>query len=281
MAVKAIMLDTETHALHGNAIEVAYYPLDLSSGVLSFNRKEWFNQRFNPGKPIDLGAMAIHNILDEDVADKPLHTTFRLDPDIEYLVGHNIDYDLKVLRKCGITQHFRVIDTCSMARILLPNAPGYKLAILSYYLAKDRHKVRSHLKNAHSALTDVDLTAALLQHLVKNLDKCYSLEDLYLFSLQCRVPVYMPFGEHKGKQISLLPQPYKQWIAKQDKFDPWLKFAIELDYASMARRHYESMNGSISGTYEDHQFLRTRQPSDDSAIEIYEAVLIHSLSQNK
>jgi len=32
--IKAIILDTETHALHGNAIEIANYPLDLSSGVL-------------------------------------------------------------------------------------------------------------------------------------------------------------------------------------------------------------------------------------------------------
>lgn len=55
-SIKAIILDTETHALNGNAVEIAHYPLDLSGGVLRFYRKENFNQRFNPGHPIDMGG---------------------------------------------------------------------------------------------------------------------------------------------------------------------------------------------------------------------------------
>lgn len=277
--IKAIILDTETHALHGNAIEIAHYPLDLSSGVLRFNRKEFFNERFNPGQPIDLGAMAVHNILDEDVANKPLHDTFRLDQDIVYLVGHNIDYDFKTLRRCGITQDFKLIDTLAMAKALLPEAPNHKLATLSYYLTQDKAKVREYLKNAHSALVDVDLTAILLQHLIKKIERCDSIEDLYIFSMKCRVPTVMPFGEHKGVQISLLPKKYKLWIATQTKFDPWIKFAIELDAASLARRHHESMKGLIPGTYEDYQFIGSRQPLDTPAMEIYEAVWENSLSR--
>ena len=61
---------------------------------------------------------------------------------------------------------------------------------------------------------------------------------------------------------------YKLWIGGQDKFDPWIKFAIELDSASLAHRHYESTKGSILGTYEDYQFLESRQPSNRPAIEI-------------
>lgn len=155
-----------------------------------------------------------------------------------------------------------------MARVLFPDAPNHKLATLSYYLANDKTKVRDYLKNAHSSLVDVDLTATLLQHLIKKIDKCHSIEYLYIFSMQCRVPSVMPFGEHKDVQISLLPSKYKLWIGGQDKFDPWIKFAIELDSASLAHRHYESTKGSILGTYEDYQFLESRQPSNRPAIEI-------------
>lgn len=279
--IKAIILDTETHALNGNAIEIAHYPLELSSGILRFYRKESFNQRFNPGQPIDLGAMAIHNILDEDVADKPPHNTFKLDPDVGYLVGHNIDYDLKTLHRCGVSQDLKPIDTLAMAKVLFPDSPNHKLATLSYYLAADKAKVREYLKSAHSALVDVDLTAALLQHIVKRIERCQTIEDLYFFSLKCRVPTHMPFGEHKGVQISLLPKNYRLWITTQENFDPWIKFAIELYYAGLARNHYESVKGTIPGTYEDYQFLHSqREPSsDESAIEIYEAVLRNSLNR--
>jgi exodeoxyribonuclease X len=56
-----------------------------------------FLQRYNPGKPISLGALATHHIIDEDLSGCPPHTDFRLPEGIEYLIGYNVDYDWRVI----------------------------------------------------------------------------------------------------------------------------------------------------------------------------------------
>ena len=96
-------LDTETTGLiEPHMIEAAYSIVEINGGkvfVLQAQRAK----RFNPLKEISLGSMAISHICDEGVADKPLHTDFRLPNSVEYLIGHNIDFDMAVLKNAGVT----------------------------------------------------------------------------------------------------------------------------------------------------------------------------------
>lgn len=277
--VKAIILDTETHALNGNPIEIAYYPLSLDSGFLRSYRKNPYNERFNPLQPIDLGSMSVHNILDEDLTECRPYTDFKLDSGVLYLVGHNIDYDLKALRRCGVKQQLRPIDTLALARTLVQDAPNHKLTTLSYYFAADRRKVREYIRNAHSALTDVDLTMALLTKLLPLIEPQHktSWESLYLYSLECRIPKVMPFGEHVGKSFEDVPASYQSWIMKNPKMDIWLKLAIQLNEANMIRRTYEISHQLAPGTYQDHQFLYSREPEPVEKMTVYEATLLNGL----
>ena len=77
------ILDTETTGLiEPHMTEAAYSIVDISDSkvtVLQAPRAK----RFNPLKEISLGSMAISHICDEDVADKPPHTDFRLPNNIE------------------------------------------------------------------------------------------------------------------------------------------------------------------------------------------------------
>src|SRR6218665_2225992 len=50
----------------------------------------------HPKKPIELGALATHHILDEELADCPPASGFSLPPGTEYLIGHDVDYDWQV-----------------------------------------------------------------------------------------------------------------------------------------------------------------------------------------
>lgn len=280
---RAIILDTETDNLNGRAIEIAYFPLDLSSGVLLFDRHAAFNQRYNPLRPISLDAMAVHNIIEQDVQGMPAYNTFTLDPSIKYIVGHNVDYDVHVLHRSGVTQDLKPIDTLAMARRIFPKAPRHTLAVLSYYISSDHAKVREHMRNNHSALTDVYLTASLLRTILQHIPprNKQTIHDLYLFSLECRVPEVMPFGQYRGTAISSLPESYKQSLMKDDKTDLWVKFALELQDANKVRRAYEISKNCVTNTYSDYQFLHSRTPEETSKTAIYEAVLMQSLKADR
>jgi exodeoxyribonuclease X len=274
----AVILKTESDSLEGRAIEIAYHSLDLTSGCISFQRHDMFNMRFNPERRISVKAMAKHNIINEDLRNKPSYSSFKLPASVLYVVGHNVDYDVRVLRRSGITQELKPIDTLAMARTLLPNAPGYSLETLSYYLASDHSYLRDYLLNANGARKDVDLTAALLSKLIRLIDPLSngSIQDLYEFSLECRVPKVMSAGEYQGRAIKDVPESYKRYLLKNPNTDLWLKFALELEDANVTRRTFEALNSCIPNTYQDHQFINSRTPVEVTKIHAYESLAIHA-----
>ncbi len=182
-----------------------------------------FEQRYNPGKPIETGAMATHHILDEDLVECPPADTFRLPEGVDYLVGHKIDYDWEVIGKPGVKR----ICTLAMARKVWPDADSFSQSALMYRLAKDRNRVRDALKEAHSALADVKFCRFILKKILdeKPMD---SWDALWTFSEACRIPDVMPFGKHKGVAIKELPRDYVGWALKNlTDMDPYLRKAME------------------------------------------------------
>ncbi len=147
--MSTLILDTETTGRVDpvRLIEAAWISV---SGPPSLLVNSTFEQRYNPGKPIEIGAMAIHHILDADLADCPPADTFRMPDGVDFLVGHNIDYDWGVIGKPNVKR----ICTLAMSRKIWPDADSHTQSSLMYLLAKDRNKVRDALKSAHSALAD-------------------------------------------------------------------------------------------------------------------------------
>ncbi|WP_407058822.1 3'-5' exonuclease [Ralstonia syzygii subsp. celebesensis] len=93
--MKAIIFDTETTGINEPAIIEAAWVAVNDPFTLAVMGE--FEQRYNPGKTIELGALATHHILDEEVADCPPASEFSLPPGTEYIIGHNVDYDWKVI----------------------------------------------------------------------------------------------------------------------------------------------------------------------------------------
>jgi exodeoxyribonuclease X len=229
MSLRSLILDTETHALNGYPIEIAYAPIDINDQGLTLDHSQIFDHYYSLDQhtEIHLASMAVHHILPQDLIGKPPYQSFRLPSETCYLIGHNVDYDVQALARCGqATQHLKAICTLALARALWPKLDSYNLSSLSYYISADLAQTRSQLKNAHNAKTDILLTAQLLEKIIAELN-INSIEALYQHSQQARLPQYMPFGKHKGQALSDVPLDYVQWLLRQDQLDPYLKQALQ------------------------------------------------------
>ena len=215
----AVIFDTEsTGLIEPRVIEAAWLRVPDPNGLPT----ERFLQRYNPQKPIALGALATHHILDEELVDCPPYTDFALPEDVEYIVGHNIDYDWKVVGEPPIKR----ICVLALSRSLFPTLDSHTQSAMLYHLA--RHQARPLLKNAHSAEQDVNNCWLILNQLVRLLfpDMLPTWENIWLASEKARVPTIMRFGKHKGTPIKDVPADYKGWLLRQPDTDIYLAKAL-------------------------------------------------------
>ena len=225
--MQTIILDTETHTLNGLPIEIAYAPIQLLDGKLTLNKNQIFDQLYQVNEPISYASMAVHHILESDLIGQPEYTTFRLPAETQYIIGHNIDYDIQAIARCGVdVSQLKPICTLALARQVWPNAEAHNISALIYQISKGSTKARELLKGAHRADADIILTANILMHIIAQLG-IQSIEELYLASEDARIPKTMTFGKHKGTAIAELPADYVKWLLRQDELDPYLKSALE------------------------------------------------------
>ncbi|WP_151809264.1 3'-5' exonuclease [Acinetobacter soli] len=228
--MSAIILDTETHKLNGLPIEIAYMPTEIENGAVKIKKSSIIQKYYSCGEPISLSAMAIHHILEEDIAGQPNCSAFQLPKNLIYTIGHNIRYDLDAISRAGVqVDQIKSICTLALSRKVWPNLERHNLTALSYALAEDKSVVRNLLKTAHSASTDILLTAGVLNRIVKE----YGIKDmnsLYMLSEASLIPEYMPFGKHKGEPIITLKIKYIRWIldiySKENPIDTYLERAL-------------------------------------------------------
>jgi exodeoxyribonuclease X len=182
---------------------------------------ETYEQRFRPTKPIELGALAMHHIMDEDLADMPGSNTFALPGDVTHLIGHNIDYDWMVAGCPNV----RRICTLALSRYLFPTIDSHTQSAMLYHF--ERATARQNLSGAHSALADVRNCHRVLGYLVALLPGIQTWDDLWQASETARVPTVMSFGKHKGELIRNVPKDYKLWLLKQADTDSYLRHALQ------------------------------------------------------
>ncbi|GAA5631898.1 putative quorum-sensing-regulated virulence factor [Acinetobacter sp. YK3] len=225
--MQAIILDTETHTLNGLPIEIAYAPIEIENGKLSLDKKQIFDQLYQVGQPISYAAMAVHHILESDLVGQPFYNEFQLPAQTTYIIGHNVDYDIAAIARCGVdVSQLKPICTLALARHVWENAEAHNISALIYLISKGSDKAREMLKGAHRADADIILTANILMHIVHQLN-IQDIEQLYIASEEARIPKSITFGKHKGTAIQDLPADYIQWLMRQDDLDPYLRKALE------------------------------------------------------
>lgn len=226
----ALILDTETHGMNGLPIEIAHAPVSIVDGKLQLDRSQMFDQLYRVDEPISYGAMAVHHILESDLEGQPHYSSFSLPLGTQYIIGHNVDFDIAVIARCGIeVSAIKGICTLALARQVWPNADAHNLSALIYMISKGSPKARDMIKGAHRADADVILTANLLMHIVHLLG-VQTMAELYTASEQARIPSKIGFGKHRGTAIADLPSDYVQWLLKQDNLDPYLKKALSQQF---------------------------------------------------
>ena len=215
---QAIIFDVEATDKN-DAVIIEAASLDVTS-LNPFEVGNPWVQRYNPGKPISLGALATHHIMDEELVNCPASSSFRLPAGIKYLIGHNIDFDWVAIGKPEVKR----ICTLALARSLWPELDSHTQSALLYFFERDT--ARDQLRNAHSALADVWICSKIVGQIIDKLHPV-SLDALWEMSEKSRIPTTMPYGKHKGELISQVPTDYKQWLLRQDNVSEFLRKALE------------------------------------------------------
>ncbi len=224
----ALIFDTETHKLHGDIIEAAGVEVFFQTSTHFIPTMREFSKRYKPSEPISLGAMAVHNIVDEDLIKCPSFTKFKI-PDefkVEYLIGHNIDYDIAAMNRAGInTSGIKTICTLAIARYMWPKLEAHNLSALAYHVSSNRKATRRALRTSHTALSDCMTTYTLLSSIIRQKD-IKSIEELYEFSEQARYPTHIFYGKYKGWAIKDMDdRDLHELMSKTD--DEYLRISLE------------------------------------------------------
>ena len=168
------------------------------------------------------------------MAGEPPHTDFRLPNSVDYLIGHNIDFDITVLKNAGVTHTPKLICTNAMANFLLPTLENHKLVSLLYHSHRDI--TRAQARDAHATIADIYFAELVLGSLIDLANsqghEISDVKSLYGFSQMARVPTHLSFGKHKGEAIADLATHsdgagYLKWLLKQDTVDPYLAEACQ------------------------------------------------------
>lgn len=235
-----IVIDTETTGLVAPIIPITLAILPLGGTPESFNVVEDIGDKsglymFNPGKAPELGALATHHLLPQDYEDSPPwegHAA-HLPGGVQYLVGHNIDYDWEAIGKPDLKR----ICTLALARKYWPDIDSHKLSACIYHMYGMKPAARKLLQSAHSALADAYNTTLLFGALVPAIieasdwvPETVTWGDIWEASEIARVPTIMGFGKNKGVAIADLNSHdpgYIKWMLKQPDVDPYLRIAME------------------------------------------------------
>ncbi len=240
--MKIVILDTETT---GNKEEDRI--IQLSFLVLNENLEieEIHNELVKPPIPIKFEAMAVHHITNEMVEDKPKikHTKAyqrlkELNEANNYLVIHNAQFDLDMLKKEGFNPFFKLIDTFRILKHLIPEGK-YSLQYNRYALGLYKKEPEICEKygieiNAHDALGDVIVLGLLFEYLIKTYDKSFD----ELVELTQKPVLYDKFytGKYKFKDIKevLIKDPdYIEFLLNTADIDMDVKYSIEHHLANL------------------------------------------------
>jgi DNA polymerase-3 subunit epsilon len=160
--LKQIILDTETTGLEPSeghrVIEIGC--VELVDRRVSQNR---YHQYLNPGREIEDGALEVHGISGEFLADKPAFEDV-VDDFLAFVAGaeliiHNapfdvgfIDHELALMgRGDRLADHCTVLDTLEMARDLHPGQRNSLDALCK------RYDVDNSSRTLHGALLDAEI----------------------------------------------------------------------------------------------------------------------------
>ena len=232
---KYILFDTETTGA-GESDRIIQVGALI---VYSKEKIEVYDELCSTDVPISLEAMEVHNITPDVIENQPPYHELEFVKKLEaynqeenYLIAHNISFDLSMVKKEGFDNHYTLIDTLRCAKHLLPDSPYHRLQYLRYALGlylnegEEAAKLGITIK-AHDAIGDVLVMKLLLSKLVTLAKEQFPEEKNPMLTLVklTNTPVLIKtfkFGKYKGREVSE--------IANEDRgYLKWMQGNLELD----------------------------------------------------
>ena len=207
---------------------------------------EIFNELCSTSVPISIEAMEVHNITPDVIENQPPYAETAFAKKVEtlnqkenYLIAHNINFDLGMLEKEGFTNHYTLIDTVRCAKHLLPDSPYHRLQYLRYSLdlykteGAEAAKLGITIK-AHDAIGDVLVMKLLLSKLVQLTQEHFpGVNPMQKMAELTQTPVMMKtfkFGKYKGRDIEEIANEdmgYLKWMRKNLELDEDMAFTLD------------------------------------------------------
>lgn len=195
---------------------------------------------------IKLEAMEVHNITPNLIEGKPkaTETSFykrleELNSNENFLIAHNISFDMAMIEKEGFINNYQLIDTLRCAKHLFPDMPYHRLQYLRYalelYKVEEAEAAKHNITiKAHDAIGDVLVMKLFLTKLV---GKCREIYPDYnpiekLVDLT-KTPVLIKsfkFGKYKNKEIAKVAQEdpgYLNWMRTNMDLDEDLRYTLD------------------------------------------------------
>ncbi len=163
--MRQIVLDTETTGLEARD----HYIIEIGCVELVNRRPTGnnYHQYIRPDREIDPGAMEVHGITNEFLADKPRFVEVMGDflaylEGADELVIHNAPFDIGFLNQelirneapsTDLRKHYGVLDTLVMARQMHPGQKNNLDALCK------RYDINNEQRTLHGALLDAEILA--------------------------------------------------------------------------------------------------------------------------
>jgi len=239
---KYILFDTETtgNREEDRIIQVGAMIVDAKGEV------EVFDELCSTTLPITIEAMAVHGITPDLIEGKGvfIETNFyktlqSLNNQENFLIAHNMPFDMGMMEKEGFVSSIRIIDTLRVAKHLLSEQKSKALQYLRYALELYKEEQAEADKynitiKAHDAIGDVLVMKLLLSKLVAlTKEKFPDTNPMLKMEELTNTPIFIEtftFGKHKGKKISDVCDSdigYINWMQKNMDLDVDMKYSLD------------------------------------------------------
>ena len=238
---KYVLFDTETtgNAPEDRIIQVGAMIVDAKAPV------EVYDEICFSDVEIKLEAMEVHNITPDMIIGKPEYSETNFAKKLEeynnsenYLIAHNISFDLGMVEKEGFICQYKMIDTLRCAQHLFPELQYHRLQYLRYaldlYMEEEEEAAKHNITiKAHDAIGDVLVMKLFLSQLVARCRSNYPdhnpMEKMVELT---KTPVFIrtfKFGKYKGKETEEVVKQdpgYANWMLNNTE-DENMKYTLE------------------------------------------------------
>ena len=239
---KYVLFDTETTGAseEDRIIQIGSMIIDIKEPI------EVYDELCSCEIPIKLEAMEVHNITPDLLENKPkfIDTNFynrlnELNSNENFLIAHNLPFDLGMLEKEGFENRFTLIDTLRCARHLLEDSPYHRLQYLRYSLELYKNELEEANKHnitikAHDAIGDVLVMKLLLSKLVALAKEKFPQNNpMHTLAQLTKQPIFIKtfkFGKYKGRSIEDICDEdieYINWFKANMQLDEDMKYTLD------------------------------------------------------